>query len=438
MRTALYCRVSSDRQAKEGDSIPAQLDALHKYAKEHKYTVVGEFIDDGISGTKNDREELQRMLSEVRAGKIELILVTKMDRLHRSLRNFLNMQDFLFEHNCNWLAIWEPMYDSTTPQGRMVINMMMNLAQFEAENTGSRIRQVFAYKAQKGEVLSGSVPPGYSIANKHLVPNELAPAVVNAFETYDRTNSINETIRQTTGTGLPVTAGGMKKLLQRRVYIGEKYGNENYCEPIIDRALFERVQTALGRNIKSDQKNIYLFGGLVKCAECGGKMSGSPKMSGRKQYLVYRCRRHYLRCESTCDNTKTITDGTIEKMMLDMLPNIIIERVEMDEKKKKPAANYERQKAKIEKKMERLKILFVNEEISLEEYRKDKAELQEQIAKLAPVSPPEPPEAILSLQGMDVKGIYETLTKEERRAFWRGLIKEIRFDKERHFYFEFL
>ena len=126
-RTAIYLRVSTDKQAQEGDSIPTQRDALRKYAKEHNYILVGEYLDDGISGTKEDRAEFQRMMEDVKRGLIELILVTKLDRIHRSLRNFLNMQDTLDKYNCDWLAIWEPMYDSSTPQGRMIINTMARI-----------------------------------------------------------------------------------------------------------------------------------------------------------------------------------------------------------------------------------------------------------------------------------------------------------------------
>ena len=182
-RTAIYMRVSSDRQSQEGDSIPAQRDALRRYIDNHHDMVyVGEYLDDGITGTKDSRPELQRMLSDVQSGRIDLILVTKMDRLHRSLRNFLNMQDLLDRCGCNWMAIWEPMYDTSTPQGRMVINIMMNLAQFEAEQTGQRIKQVLDYKVSQGEAVSGSQPVGFSIVNKRLVANSDAEIVRQIYE----------------------------------------------------------------------------------------------------------------------------------------------------------------------------------------------------------------------------------------------------------------
>ena len=155
-RAALYMRVSSTKQVKEGDSISAQRDALTKYAKEKGYSVAGEYLDDGVSGTRADRDELSRLLEDVKAGKIDIILCTKLDRLYRNIKHYLNMMEVLDSHNVGWLAIWEPVYDTTTPQGRLIVNQMMSIAQFEAENTGQRIRQVQAYKLSQKEVISGA------------------------------------------------------------------------------------------------------------------------------------------------------------------------------------------------------------------------------------------------------------------------------------------
>ena len=436
MRAALYCRVSSEKQSKEGDSISAQLDALNKYANERKYEIIGTFVDDGISGTKYDRDEFQNMLDMVRQDKVDVILCTKLDRIHRSLRNFLNMQDTLDRYGVSWRAIWEPMYDTSTPQGRMIVNTMMNLAQFEAEQTGERVRQVQAHKLQQREVISGTTPHGYSIVNKHLVPNEDADDVRRAFDIYDRTGNLSKTAEAMAGTNMPTTVTGMKRMLKNRRYIGEAHGITDFCEPIVDREVFDRVQIALGRNIKRSQKRTYLFSGLIRCAECGASMSGHYWIG--RDCLGYRCQKHYCTKVNRCDNSKIITDGVLEKTLLDMLPNVIVEQIEVNEKKKAPVVNYERQRAALEKKIDRLKVLFINEEISLEEYKADKAELLDQIASLAPVKPSEPPQAILALQGLNISEIYKTFTKEERRAFWRGIIKEIRFDKERNLFFEFL
>lgn len=436
MRAAIYCRVSSAVQAKEGDSISAQLDALNKYAVEHNFQIIGTFVDDGISGTKSDRDELQKLLALVEQNAVDIIIFCKLDRWFRSIRHYINTQAILDAHGVNWTAIWEPIYDTTTPQGRLIVNQMMSIAQFEAEQTGERVRQVQAHKLRQREVISGTTPHGYSIVNKHLVPNEDADDVRKAFEIYDRTGNLSKTAEAMAGTNLPTTVTGMKRLLKNRRYIGEAHGMTDFCEPIVDKEVFERVQVALSRNIKHNQKRTYLFSGLIRCAECGASMSGHYWIG--RDCLGYRCQKHYCTRVNRCENGKVITDGVLEKKLLDMLPNVIIEQVEMHKKKSAPVVSYERQKAALEKKIERLKVLFINEEISLEEYRVDKATLMKQIAELAPVKPSEPPQAVLQLQGMDIKGIYEILTQEERRMFWRGIIKEIRFDKDRNLFFEFL
>ena len=275
-RTAIYMRVSSDRQAKEGDSIPTQRDALLKYIANRHLTLAGEYLDDGISGTKSDRDELQRLLSDVEKDKIDLIIFTKLDRWFRSVRHYTATQEILDRHGVAWTAIWEPIYDTTTPAGRLIVNQMMSIAQFEAENTGQRIRQVFAYKVTKGEVLSGNTSPGYQIKDKHLIPDELAPAVREVFEFYARTGCLADTVR-IAAKGLPTSKSGIKQMLRKRVYIGEMYGKPDYCEPIIERDLFDRVQMQLSRNVKKSQKRIYLFSGLLVCSECGSRMAACDR-----------------------------------------------------------------------------------------------------------------------------------------------------------------
>ena len=293
-----------------------------------------------------------------------------------------------------------------------------------------------AYKVKQREVISGTTSPGYSIIGKHLVPNEDADDVRRAFDIYDRTNSLAETVRSMAGTYLPKSANGMRSMLMRTWYIGEGYGMTDFCQAIVDRDLWERVQVALKRNVKGNQTHVYLFSGLLRCAECGAVMgAGTRTREKRMPVSLYRCAKHYNRNSVRCCNTKTITEPVLERMLLEMLPKLIIEQVEINEKKQQPVISYEKQKAALEKKIERLKVLFVNDEISLEEYRVDKAILMKQIGELTPVKPSEPPQAILALQGLNISEIYEMLTKEEKRRFWRGIIREIRFDKERNFFY---
>ena len=429
-RTAIYMRVSTAAQAQEGDSIPAQRQALRQYIDEHDDMVfVGEYLDDGISGTKMDRDELQRMLGDVENGLIDTILVTKMDRLHRSLRNFLNMQEILDRHNCTWLAIWEPMYDTSTAQGRMIINTMMSLGQFEVENTAQRIRSVFEYKAMQGEVLSGHQPFGYSIVDKHLVPNEDAEKVRRIFSYFDTTGSLRRTANFATSIGVPRTDGHIKSMLKNEKYIGRYRGNDNYCPAIIDPGLFNEVQRKIPINVKKNTDRVYIFSGLMVCPICGGKMAGhmvyqykiidgKRKMVGKeKGYMCTRAGRPPKPCA-----TVQYLERKVEETMVSHIKEYFVEY----EARQKPAEDHSARRRAIQNRLNRLKDLYLNELLTLDEYKADRAALEAQLAEI----PTDAPKTDLSRAKMILSGnlreIYADLNETEKRYLWRSVVREIR------------
>ena len=432
-RVATYIRVSTTMQVQEGESIPAQRDALNKYIKEHGYIHVGEYLDDGISGTKNDRDEFQRMLTDVKAGKIDLIIVTKLDRLHRSLRNFLNMQDVLDKHNCNWLAIWEPMYDSSTPQGRMIINTMVNLAQFEAEQTGQRIRQVFEYKKMNGEAVTGHMPLGYKIENKKVVVDEsTVDAVRGAFRHYSEVGSLQKTADFLVSEyGISRSRQNVKRILKNTMYIGRHGKYEHYCQPIIDTELFLDVQDKLSKNIKLSAKRPYIFTGIIKCAECGTRYSAFTR---NYHTPAYRCpkRNNYHKC----NNAATINEVDMEKVLLENVAREFKDFAIERRAEQQRHVDNSKKIADLNKKVMRLKDLYVNGLIELDEYKADRGKYTEQIAELEKEQARQPvPDNIDKLSNaiMSISEIYAKLsTNEEKRGFWRSIIKEIWFDSEKN------
>ena len=438
IRTAIYMRVSSDKQAQEGDSIPAQRTALRKYIDDHADMILsGEYLDDGISGTKEDRDELQRMLSDVKEGKIDKILVTKLDRLYRSIRHYLNLQDTLDKCGVSWVAIWEPIYDTSTPQGRLIINQMMSIAQFEAENTGQRIRQVQAYKVIKGEVLSGNTPAGYKIESKHLVPDETAPAVLDAFKTFAYTGSINQTMRLTQGKGLPITKSSFKQMLKNAKYIGSFRGNDKYCTPIVPKDLFDEVQRKLSMNVKANQRHTYIFSGLLKCGECGCSMGANCRKRTRGNSTSYtkqyRCPAHYQGGVSRCNNAKVVSEHALEVYLIDNIRSQIADLKLTYEVKLSAPADNTKQIAALKKKLSRLKELYINELITIEEYKTDKEQIEVDIQTLEAATPSETPDfdALDAFLNMGIENIYWNLTDEEKRYLWRSVIKEIRMGIDR-------
>ena len=430
-RVALYARVSTDNQH-DNDSIPAQLDALQKYAKEHSYYVVGTFVDDGISGTLLDeRDELQKLLELVRQDEIDLILVCKLDRWFRNIRHYQNVQYLLDEHHVAWRTIWES-YETETAVGRMMINQVLIFAEYEVEATRSRINKTFDYKKSQREVVSGKIPFGYMIKDKHLVPDpEKAPIVRQVFDMYATSGKMCETMRKTQGPGLPKTQRAFKLLLKNRKYIGEAYGDSGYCEPIVDAEVFDKVQRLLSMNIKKSQKTTYIFSGLVYCKDCGKKMTGTTDRYKGKRYPLYRCMYHY-RPLPVCGNSKSLNERKLEEYLVKNLENLVFTDIEaMD---KEGIVDYKKLIEATEKKMLRLKDLYVNELIGLDEYRKDLGEYQSQIAEYKnelSKNQSAGRDKVKELIGTNLTDWYWTLDASEKRILWRSVIKEIRFGSDK-------
>lgn len=435
MKTAIYCRVSTDIQVKEGDSIQAQLSALRSYCKKNGHEIVGEYIDDGVSGTLlNERDELQRMLDDVRDGKIELVIFTRLDRYFRNLKHYLNTQEVLDKYNVPWIAIWEN-YETRTPQGRLMVNQMLSFAQFEAEQTGQRINQVFSYKKINHEVLSGKVPFGYVIKNKHLVIDpEKADIARQVFQTYIDTGGISETLRKTEGLGLPKTQRAMKKMLQNRKYVGECYGIENYHEAIIDKDTFDMVQDMLNRNVRQNKTRTYIFSGLCTCSNCGRRMIGTTDRNKSKgtRYKIYICSGHY-RAIQDCINSKSLNEKKLEKYLVENLKTLAFADISVKDKRK--ATNYEKKIASTEKKISRLKELYLNELITLDDYKHDlaayKADIDTFKAEARKYRGTDK-KALYDLVGRNLADWYWTLSEDERRVIWRSVIDQIYFDNDRN------
>lgn len=444
IRVAIYARVSTDQQAQEGDSIPAQIDALTRYVNDHGYILAGEYIDTGISGRKADRDELQRLLDDVQAGKIDLILFTKLDRWFRSVRHYTATQELLDKHGVGWTAIWEPIYDTTTPTGRLIINQMQSIAQFEAENTSQRIKAVMEYKITQGEAVTGAVPIGYRIQDKHLVIDpEGAEIVRRVFAEFVATGSISATAKYAAYTlGKDLTKRGVKRMLMNRKYIGDHRGNPNYCPPIVSKEQFDDVQRRLDMNVSCAATHVNIFSGLLHCGVCGVRMNATHQVVGNYHKDLYRCRNYYeypRRAPRKCTNHYNIKETDIEAYLIDQLPNIAATIIAEEEAT--PKVDTSKQVAALDRKITRLKELYVAELITMEEYKADRTALeQEKMAFLATAEPPKKDlKAVNDLLVIsDLKGFIEGLSAEERRAFWRRIVKEIRVYPDRHLEVDFV
>lgn len=417
-RTAIYLRVSSEYQAREGESLEYQRRTLMHHIKKHPDLVfVGEYMDDGISGTKfSQRDELQRMLHDVEEGKIDLIIFTKLDRFFRSVRHLMNTLDYLDRKGVEWNAI-EENHNNSTPTGKLALTIMGAFSEMEANMGSIRVKDAFANKLAKGEWLNSHPPFGYMIKDKKAVPDPQKVSIVKAlFHDYIKHGSIFKLIRDHSHEGVPTTQKGMKHILSNRAYIGEAHGRKDFLEPIIDRGTFDNVQRMLQMNVKASVKYTYLFSGLMICPVCGHKLTASTY---KKKYQRYTCRYHST---GRCEYNHVVYEMVVERHLMETYKKDLEQRY-LQLKTIKKTDNTSKINS-IYRKMDRLKDLYVNDLIDLETYKADLNKYKDELESLEkPVEANT--EQIEKLMQMNVYDIYWTLSREQKRRLWRMMIKSI-------------
>jgi site-specific DNA recombinase len=274
IRCAIYTRVSSDSGLEQDfNSLDAQYEASQAYIKSQAHAgwtlIRSRYDDGGFSGGSTERPALQRLLDDIRAKKVDVIVVYKVDRLTRSLADFAKLVELFDAHAVSFVSVTQQ-FNTTTSMGRLTLNVLLSFAQFEREVTSERIRDKIAASKRKGLWVGGNVPLGYAAVDKKIVvlPDE-AEVVRTIFKAYDKLGSLDKvmaalreqgmtTKRKTLKTGrtiggIPFNRGPLAYLLRNRFYIGEVvYKGEilkGEQEPILDRSLFDRVQEKL-----SDQR----------------------------------------------------------------------------------------------------------------------------------------------------------------------------------------
>lgn len=436
-RTAIYVRVSSEEQAERGDSIRDQRERCTAYINSHNDMILQDvYIDDGISGQKLDREDFNRLLQNVRDGEVDLIIFTKLDRWFRSLRHYLNTQAILEKANVGWIAVDQPYFDTSTPYGRAFVAQSMTWAELEAQNGGIRVRDVFKSKVAHGEVITGKVPKGYRIEGKRLVLSEEAPAIYDTYEYFLKTQSLGKTLRYLRDVhGIIMTLNNLRESVLRNEKLTGRYrGNENYCPRLITDEMWNQAQAIFQNNcnIRTSQRYTYIFSGMIICEICGHKMSAcqihvkTRKKSGKEyvyKYPAYECKHYRMRF---CSNGRQVRESRIEEYLLEHIEEEMRNYCAHYNAQQREAIDQSGRRKAIEKKLARLKDLYINELIDLDEYKKDRFALEEQLASIPeiPEIRPERPE-VDKLLSSDFKLVYGNLSNEEKRRFWRSIIREI-------------
>ncbi|MCI8844706.1 MAG: recombinase family protein [Oscillospiraceae bacterium] len=439
-RAALYVRVSTEEQAVHGLSIEAQREALDAWAEENRICVTGHYIDAGISARKpaSKRPELQRLLEDVRNGRIDLIVFTKLDRWFRNIAEYYKVQEVLEKHHVNWKTIHED-YDTSTASGRLKVNIMLSVAQDEADRTSERIKAVFDGKKERKEPCTGKVPTGYRIEGKRIVKDpEMEEAVACFFESFLASRSIEKARRATEARcGVLFTYYLSRLMLGKEAYYGRFGGVDGMCPAYITREQHEEILANRRRaERKTDSDRVYLFAGIVYCSECGRRYGSHTNVykvkSGQwRDGIAYNCRGRYN--NGDCGNKVNILERTIEEYLLQNVDEELRRFVcdlEQAASEERPAVNYPEERAKIKKKLARLKDLYVDAIIDLELYRKDYEALTARLDALtleerrAPAHAPRP-DRLLSIFTGGWQDAYVRLERPERQEFWRMTLDRI-------------
>ena len=426
IKAALYIRVSTAEQTLHGLSLDAQRDALTEYANRHNMQIVGVYADEGITARKrlDKRDAFQRLISDVKQNKIDLILVTKLDRWFRNIKDYYNTQEILEKHGCNWRTIFEN-YDTSTASGRLHINIMLSVNQDECDRTSERIKAVFKHKIEKHEYISGNTPLGYKLENKQLVKDtdklENIEFIFGHFLLHQNKTRLLLDYNDKFNTNFCYHS--ITNILQNEIYTGKYRGVSDFCDPYIDAATFKRVQDALKRNVREKKnKRVYVYSGLLVCQECGAVQIGTSFVKKNKTYKYYKKNTvHARKC-----------DSCIKNISEDKIDGFILENLQKELKKYKATftvsdkkEDNSKKRDKIEKKMRRLKELYLNELIDLAEYKADLSAYKAELESLEDESDKSNIESVNALLKLDIKELWPLLDLSERQAIVRSVVKKI-------------
>ncbi|AGH98972.1 recombinase family protein [Micavibrio aeruginosavorus] len=361
LRCAIYTRVSDDEGLdQEFSSLDAQREAgeYHIKAQAHEgWTVLPDRYDDGGYSAKDlQRPAAKRLLRDIEDGKIDVVVVYKIDRLSRNMGDFVDLMKLFDKHKVTFVSVTQH-FNTETAMGKLILNILQSFAQFEREMTAERIRDKFAASKVKGMWMGGPVPLGYDVVERKLITNPEEVKLVNhIFERYIDLKSTtllcdelkrdgHHTKSYISGTGKSVggrifTPNVVIALLRQRLYLGEVHHKGKYYpgqhKPIITQELYDKAQEALSDNNNVKRKRTWmikskaLLKGLIVCGGCEGIMSPTHTRKGHKHYHYYGANSYRRTLCEVCPSNR-IPAGEIESVVSSQLklilasPQIVVE-----------------------------------------------------------------------------------------------------------------
>lgn len=437
-RCAIYIRVSTEEQHLNGLSLPAQRLALEEYAEKNNYKIVGVYADEGVSARKSmmRRKELLRLLEDIKQGKVDMVLVTKLDRWFRSIKDYNITEEILQEHNCHWRTIFEN-YDSSTANGQMVINIMLSVNQAECDRTSERIKAVFDYKRSQGMCVTGMCAPyGYTIKNGYIKKDDTVRHIVeDAIEHYFSCFSIRGTVRYITDEYGEESPSYYKvdKFFHNSKYAGIDTDGNHYCEPYMTMEQYHILQKSRQAKIYSSTGYVYIFSSLITCPICGCKFSGRQQRRVRADGTVHNAARYNCVGKFKYHPGASLHEDTIEKYLLDNIDSAmqtsLIEYDAFIAKQPKPTKSIR----SYNDELSRLNAMYQKGRISEEYYEYEYEKISVAISCSDNQILFDKHEKLVSVSKKfsgDWKELYSRLDNSHKRSFWKQIIEEITVDPD--------
>lgn len=450
-RAALYIRVSTEEQAQHGFSLAEQRHDLEAYARYHHYAIVDVYADEGNTARKAlaHRKQLQRLLVDVQAGRIDVILLKCLDRWFRNVADFYKVQAILDKHGVQWICTQED-YNTTTTNGRLMLNLKLSIAQNESDQTSDRIKYVHQGMLRRKEEIGGKPPLAYRLVSKKLeVIEDQRPIVQFIFDSYLAGHAPAKIARDVFDQfGFAITCKRVRTMLRNETYVGRRYGIDDFCPAIIEPDTFQAVQDRLKEN-KPWPKNrnfLYLFRQKIICPGCGNLLYGhNAHHHNDRGYgyfaIHYWCGKHYITGAPDaeaggCPYGGAISEKSIEAFLVENLPNLLEEyRIDVEKQRASVRTDPKQRIQAINAKLARLKDLYVDGFIDKVAYITDYDNLQHALSDamhdqiIVRIIPPAVNKLMLEVD--EFREIYAAMDRQHRYDLWQSTIKSIKIDGPR-------
>ena len=456
VRAALLARVSTDMQAEEGLSIPAQLAEMREFCEKRGWKIVAEFIDAGYTGSTMDRPGLQGLLAALEQRSFDVVVVHELSRLSRSIFDTFDLFEMFGRYNAGFASVKEPNFDFTTPTGKLFLTLLAALNQYYLDLLRMHTAKGKRERARQGLYNASIIPFGYKATGEARTPPAVDPQAAEgirlAFETYGAGRASDQEVADLlndrghrSARGRRFSKDTVRDILQNRFYIGEVvYGTKHkgqpleyfrgQHEPLVSEDLFNacqeiRRQRAGAPRTYQQAYRVYLLNGIAYCDVCGRSLRGQATKSGQ-----YYREMSKIRGFRDCPNAQvgTRTEG-VDAQMGDLfgrlcLPEDWQQRLEALLGRQEELVTLERRRERLEAEKKRLKLLFVRGDFEddISTYEREKRRIERELKAL-------PPPDMVSIER--AAGVLEQLNEvwddaelEDRRDLLRLAVKEVQID----------